>query len=968
MGRRCCSCKPGSCELVDVADLSMANDFFDVFTPTGSFSVECFGTSSSGYDLITFTGSATLSLTYPDAIFSRDNLAFNLGSYVSATGLVDGDKITETVTFTFGNNPLTANVLEVQYTQMYGSVNYVHEDCTFTITYNNHLIYTRQNNEATYIDSILNTSTIADILLANSIHYIIRKEGKLQYYLKVNYDTYLMGVVEDADFNAPIHVAYSWSSTSSNATITFNPTEVHIWKPDNWWELAKYKNIPKRMPSSLSSDEAHALYNAVAYSEVEDEGCYSPEAPPEKMGDSVETSNSDIYFSELSPKIAIQFSGFKSSKTYISGIPIRAGYYIKVDDGGGSYHTEWVDVLDTTIKTAITVEEARRERDEDYDDEDADDEINFDVINGLKTDIIDLDGIMGVQAASWQNAKYNYELKWHNGAVVRIKYDAVEARILNGVTGGDKVVFQQMMPVTFMQNNEWYYSARIDEQNNSYHQGFRGYNASWGRPIEEWDSDQSEWVTNYYSWSHVGITLDNLCRLDPFAYYRKLVDSNYQVYNQYFTQYLETATDTFSIKDTTLEFRRGIVAPDIDINLSSSAPGTIDLILNKPDTTPFSTSDWLTSHIVDVSTPGVIDGYPAHGSITKSWYEDGDPNPKPNRDRTSPLGGYFKLQYTTGGSVGADIDQIIYEIEDQFGAKSQGLITIHFTGSDTYVEETVTPITSYSNLNDCSDYDTICEVKCTMPWGLKGDNTDPGDVDVYLHYVHDGKVCQISDLINNIYPRIATLKIPSPWTTIDGTLQDTVQVTFVNPVHTDCDFAHDFNFGLENSFLLNTEPDNVDHLEATVQLWDKSDYSNPVATGLPFTVDLNPTDPVGCPSSSEIGLSHNANVSTVYEGAFQYTYVYNGSTYTVIQEISVAGSNYNSIPYRLVNYIRELKDLSDFYRHYTAYEVTKITIVYTSEKEVEIALHSLAPCPSSDRTLSTVYDYPKMVLSDFYND
>lgn len=914
MGRRCC-CNDG-CLLIDFADIILVNDFAKVFTIQGDYTVtsDVDDTEYFSYDIITFSGSATLTLSRSDLIFGGDNFAItiNNGNNLYIDNVSSGDVITELITFTLGVNTISLEFIRIN------SSNF---SCSCIVKYNNTLLYTKQDNESTELDHILNNLGLYNSIL-NYTHYLIRKDGNIYYY----FGNYLIGVCPDANINAPINFSYSFTSTNSNTTLSLEPQSLRIWKPDRWWKLKKYQNIPKIIPTNPSSSDANDLYNMIAYDEVEDEGCYSPESPPDLVGDSVDSTNTDVVFSSLSPKIAIQFSGFKGATSdnpiILAGVPLFA-WYDDPDTG------EAIDALDAVYDN-ITAEEDRVES-----------------INGLRTPIMDLDSIMTTQATAWQNAHYDYYLQWINGAEVYFDYSRASAQILNGVTGGDKVTFQQMTPVTVMYNKEWYYTDRIDDYNHSYHQGFRGYNASWGRSVEEWDSDAGETVTNYYSWSHVGGSHTNLCRLDPFSYY--------YLYHTGGTSRYSLATNLFAISDATLEFRRGIVAPDIDVNLSPHSAGVIDFIFNKPDTTNYSTANWRTPHIVDVTTPEVLNGYPAHGSVTKTWYETGAINPEPNRDPTSPLGGYFKLQYTTSGNITAETDQIVYELKDQFGAKSKGIITIHFTGNDTSVEQTVSPITSFTDITACSDYDTLCEVKCTIPFGLVS-ATRVTPVTVYLHYVHDGKTCQLSDLINGANPRRATLKIPSPWTSIDGTLQDTLQVTFVNPVHTDCDLAHDVNYGLENSLLQSGEADNVDHLEATVQIWDESDSNNIVADGQ-VVVNLTPTNPVGCPSSSSIGLSHRQDVTSIYTGTLYYSKTIGGSTYTDSYVLEIASNYYQSIPYSLGFYIKNVIAFAHVANHHRTFEVIKVKVVYVSGVEAEISLHAIASP-----------DYSYIVLGDFYND
>lgn len=934
MGRRCC-CDAG-CLLVENATVLLANDFAEIFNIQGNFTVAGNDDDPDYFtnEIITFTGSANLTLSRADLIFGGDNFAITFGKlYISNREVLidnfsDGDQVTETLTFTIGASTITTECIRVASANPWSS-----SSCSFTVNYNSTLLYTKQNNGSTDFDiELTNLPTSHSILKYK--HYLIRKDENIYYYI----EDYLVGVCVDTNINTPINFSYSFTSTNSSATIAFDPGCLEIWKPDKWWKLARYQNIPKIMPTNPSSSDANDLYNAIAYDEAEDEGCESPETTPlVSLGPTL--LNKEVKFSELSPEIAIQFSGFKGGTHNIAAVPVEAYYYDSND--------QEVDCLDT-IYDNIAAEEDRLES-----------------INGLRTPIIDLDGIMTTQAASWQGAHYTYSLKWINGAQVTLNYNAVSSQILNGVTGGNKVTFQQMIPVTVMQNNEWYYTNRIDEYNNSYHQGFRGYNASWGRYRREWDG--SDIVLVYYSWAHVGGSyLTNKCRLDPFAYYYNLyLDS----IDSQLNRRTSSATDTFAIFDTTLEFRRGIVAPDIDVNLSPHGIGVIDFIFNKPDTSSFSVDNWRTPHIVNVSNDNVLHYGASHGTTTTMWYETGSSNPQlpSERDTTSSVGGYFKLQYTTVGNITAETDRLAYVLEDQFGAKSKGIITIHFTGDDTSVEKSVIPATSESDgLSSCSDYDTLCEVKCKIPFAILSPDV-VSDTTLYLHYVHDGKTCQLSDLINVSNPRHATLKIPTTWTSIDGTLQDTVQATFVNPVHTDCDLAHDFNFGLENSFLSSGEPDNLDHIIATVQLWNTSTTPY-TADGQPFTFTLSPTEPVGCPSSLDIGLSHKANISTVYKGTFQATIVYDNREYIDTEEVTIGGHFYQSIPYGLSSFIREVRNLTHHNNHYRGYEITKLKLVYISGKEIEIDLHALAPCSPSNIPIGAPYDYPDLVLGDFYND
>lgn len=902
MGRRCC-CGANDCIVIDTGDKLQAKDFFEVFSATGDFEVECWQDAwERDNDTITFNGSVSLNLIYPEAIFSGDNFAitFNGSNGVFVDNLSVGDITTETLTFTLGSN-----TLEISHSSTYGSTS----DSSFIVYYNSQLLYTKTAFDVGYYN--VNQS------LLGLVNYLIRKDGKLQYYLLDSYATGLFGVTENADLTEPIQLSYSWVCSSSDATIAFTPQFLRIWKPDRWWLLAKYRDTVKRIPGQLSDFEAHRLYDVYANNEVEDQGC---EAVDIYYDDSlvkhlVETNN-DVLFSEQSPKIALKFKGIKGGTTNIAGIPEYA-WHNEPDGHGGT----------------ITIDDLNRV---------------YNQINALTTPVVDLDGIMTDISGAWEINEWEYDYKWINGATVTFNYTPVSSQILNAVTGGTKITFQQMCPMTVMYNNEWYYPDAIDESNNPTHQGFRGYNRSWGR------GGTDEFSNPYATWTHAGGSQTNCCRLDPFAYYYNLSNPS--------AGYSSNATDLFTIYNVTLELRKGIVAPDIDINLSPHGEGVIDFKFNKPDTNNYTPQLWRTSHIVDVNilTP------PSHASITKTWYADSSPS----------TGGYYKLQYVTPGGISAPTDYFIYELEDQFGAKSKGLITIHFTG-DTLAEHKEKTVSPESNTEPelCNDYDTICEVTCTVPFGLSVNSMGHKVVtptDICLYYVHkgtvasdgnsyDGKTVKLSDLIGHE----AELKTPATWTSIDGTLQDTIKVEFVNPVH-ECDLAHDYNFGLENSILQTGEVDNVSYLTAHIQAGyvDNQDVFNPI--GNPLTCTLNPESPVGCPLNPNNQLNYGTSgnsLDTVYSGSFVFSREISGTSYTgtgniqiVSGFISSATQSLTTLPYTLDLYLYP----NNIYYNGMAiaqYYITQLTVVYESGKTIDINVSAI----NRD-------DYPKLVLGDFYND
>lgn len=951
MGRRCCC----SDDCVIVSDKLLVRDLDEIFNVTGNFSVDCgedFNETNEAYyyyDILTFTGDFSLDLKYPKAIYSNDNFAMNFVGEVD--NLSSGDTVTETLTFTIGQN--TLEVKSIRNNDMYN------QNYSFTVKHNNDVVFLITDKDSGFGHVFYNSSPLIPIISAT--HYIIRKDGQLYYYIAgFGLEILLLCKVSDTPTDN-LSFTYSWESDASNPTITFLPNNLRIWKPDKWWKYSKYKTVPKKKLSNLTSADIEAIYSVYTDNEIESEGCESPEshAGASLLQDTL-ISNEDIAFSELSPNIAIRFGGCKSSKTFISAVPITAIRYESGYDEHGEYYYREINELET-IYSKIATEKTNREQDPTYQDpyEDPNDSYNYGTINGLDTDIIDLDGIMTSQAAVWDGANYEYKLEWYNGTSVAMKYDTVSAQILNGVTGGNKVTFQQMIPVTVMYNKEWYSTDFVDEWNNPYHGGFSnadGYIPQAGGEGLHWCCDANAIYSIYGRVSrHVGGHRNYCCRRDPFAYFYGLENPTYS--------YDSTATDVFAITDTTLQFRKGIIAPDIDVELTPSIPGKIDFIFNKPNTSSFSIYEWRISHIVNVSDNQVLHYGASYGTTTTVWYAEDNNNPQnlSQRDRTSPVGGYFKLEYTTAGYISAAEDHLIYVLEDQFGAKSVGHITVHFT-QDALNDVTVTVAPdANAEITTCSDYDTLCEVKCTVPFGITYSNNRPysvGAKDIYLHYVHDGKTCTVEDLIKPT-PLKAEMKIPSPWVSIDGVLQDSVYVEFVAPIHTDCSLAHDYNFGLENSLLNSGEVDNVEYLKAYIQLWNYSDQDNPVVYGNEFYCTLNPRDSVGCPFNSNNKISHNGNVSTVYEGSFAYSATINGIARSGTIDISVGSSYARALPYRLGEYMGDYvnQHIVSIYGTSLGYSVSKITVIYTSGKEVDINTSAI-----------NLADYPALVLGDLYND
>ena len=188
MGRRCCC--PESCLIV--SDRLLVRDLDEVFNVTGNFSVGCNTDYTDDneayyYDTLTFTGDFSLSLKYPKAIYNNDNFAVSFPGEVDSSSLASGNTVTETLTFSTGQNTLEVKSIRTR-------DNY--NNYSFTIKRNNDVVYLKTNETTAFDHAFNNSSPLVPIISAT--HYIIRKDGYLYYYIDgFGLDTVLLCKVSD---------------------------------------------------------------------------------------------------------------------------------------------------------------------------------------------------------------------------------------------------------------------------------------------------------------------------------------------------------------------------------------------------------------------------------------------------------------------------------------------------------------------------------------------------------------------------------------------------------------------------------------------------------------------------------------------------------------------------------------------------------------------------------------------------
>lgn len=456
-GNCCC---PESCYIIRPQQLKYSNDFFKVFYPIGSYGIatgelktkwhdiwptwegvqydtcdltqpicdpeddECEGNHGAESNYIVFQGGGSLSLIYPDAIFTGNNFSISLISTV---------------------------LPELNYPP-YDTVNYsytLQETTEFTVGTrgNKHTIIARRTTTNDGIKLTVNidgtiayTSDSPNGITAIGTHYLIRRNNKIYYYAlgangRVSNSERLSYIGDFADVpNSPIQFTYSWQTSDNRIVRIFNPQAVTISKPQDWWKTGDYKSYEGIVDLNNLSLERAKQYKQ-DYEEILEAESNSECGFIGSSDDVVDT----ISFRALSPDISVQVTGFKSSSTNIPGKMLEAEY----TDANGVTRNELDSVLN---------------------------DVNGDNINGFDPDFVDITPIGTSIAASWENAYPSFKILWRNGARVTMSYSNMARWCMRAIQGierhfdssnyiPDTIYFQDSPPTTIMSNSEGYYAG-----------------------------------------------------------------------------------------------------------------------------------------------------------------------------------------------------------------------------------------------------------------------------------------------------------------------------------------------------------------------------------------------------------------------------------------------------------------------------------------------------------------------------
>lgn len=460
LGNCCC---PESCYIIGPDNkLKYFSDFFEVFYPTGNYEVatsapetkwhdiwtawegvqydtcdltqpicdpdddECEGNHGADSNYIVFQGSGSLSLIYPDAIFTGSNFSISLPSTVEPN--LNYPPYDNTVNYSYTLQETT------EFTAGTGGNKHT---VTVNRTTTNNGVKLTVNIDGT----IAYTSDSPNGITTIGTHYLIRRGGKIFYYCNKSGTT--AGVCYLGDFDdvpdSPIQFTYSWQTSDNRIVRIFDPQAVTIAKPQDWWKTGDYKSYEGVIDlSNLSLSKAKQYkqdYEEVLEAESNAECGFIGSS-----NDVVDT----ISFRALSPAISVQVSGFKNSTTNIPGKMLQAEY----TDTNGLTRYELDSVLNN---------------------------IDGSNINGFDPDFVDITPIGTSIAASWENAYPSFKIMWRNGARVTMNYSnmarwgmraiqGIERHVESDSMGSvdsipDTIYFQDSPPTTIMTNSEGYYSG-----------------------------------------------------------------------------------------------------------------------------------------------------------------------------------------------------------------------------------------------------------------------------------------------------------------------------------------------------------------------------------------------------------------------------------------------------------------------------------------------------------------------------
>ena len=897
----CC----GDCSILNRGNAYTRSDFERIFQFSGDYR---FATPEEGARCQPcFQNRCDLELVDERTLFGKDNYALRLNPHVYLntieTNILPEVTIQEQYEFLIGEHKIVGTFKSVVQNEKLIEGRYYEDDLSnnqenpvVEIKFDEKVVYTSRCN--VLFPTIGNAGFLAGTDLrkyyyvwlygwGQVVHYIIRRNGWVYYYLCALYDNvdrliYIGKWYEgESNVESPVRFKYHWSCSSPRAVLFFgdaqnidwvNPDETYwgnadyyytgrtdgedcggfidVWKPDKWWLLTPwqpYKSMAELYHDATDDNMLEFLkqqYTQFYRDKEEAEHCSCPMASdfifrgfvrdigmtdhhedPRHLG-----SRYSQYRRQLLDTGRFQALSEKLAiqmhgfKKSSNGTPGALGWQAHIWRYSDPNDPNTPLVLD---KDLVTEDIPGLKEAIDNNEMDVSKYIN-DYINSLP------DGT-------------SYVIQWFNGSGIRYDYSNLEKFKLNAVYGENNLYFQKIPAVSVMFDSAPDYSGTDKYGNKNYnfgcYQKSKVLHDDWANGVVKWevgeynmgDNPEAKWILNHDTIDYIELTSAELSLrtgiIAPYLYGRIGYGKTYQC------------------------------------NIPEDYAGVGGVVQDES-----WNEVWLSVNLSTIMTDIEISISPKYGQveIKKDYY--------PYKII------YTAPEYKTDGRNNPKHDFFEYALTDRFGAKSRAVVTICLDKNGSNQETTIQSDSSMGSElpDDRLDYDIICRVTLKFSNSLLQATSDAG---CQLFYVHDGTMLSVEQLYGKTATYMKQLDKKDgnddpirQLKSADGQEQDEISVTFSAPDEAGDCLTHDvFNIMIDESAEGTLK--NIEYIEAECDI-----YYNFIGIDYPtynYITDINylgsktlilkPATPLACNCPTDTA-GHPGDGTFFNTGRIEYEY------------------------------------------------------------------------------------------------